>query len=493
MAKERLSRATLDLVDPAARPPVDPGELTVGIVHLGLGAFARAHGLVFTQDAVAASGDLSWGYCGVTQRSRAVLDQLAPQDGLYSVLVRDGDSARPQVVASARELLFATGEPDRLTSRLAAPDTRVVTLTVTEKGYRHDPATRRLNVGDPDVIADAAGRAPVTVVGQLVRGLTARRSADAGPITLLSCDNLSGNGELLRSVVEDYASLLPDGAGLASWIAGQVAFPSSMVDRITPATTAQDLADTAALLGLVDEGVVVTEPFSQWVIEDTFSAGRPAWELAGATLTTDVAPYEAIKLRLLNGSHSALAYLGLLAGHEYVADAVADPAIAGAVRRLMDDVTPTLVVPDGFDVAAYQAQLRSRWENAAIRHRLAQIAMDGSQKLPNRLFGPIRERLAAGGSPDGAVLGVAAWMRYVSADVADDGSPLTLDDPMADRLRSALAGASTPAAVVAGLLSLTEVFGELSENAEFRRLAAGHLEVLTRYGAIAAARAVARS
>ena len=463
----------------------------MGIVHLGLGAFARAHGLVFTQAAVAATGDMRWGYCGVTQRSRSVIDQLAPQGGLYSVLVRSGTEALPQVVSTARDLLFAGEEPERLTERLAAPSTRVVTLTVTEKGYRHDSVTGRLRVTDPEVSADAAGRPPVTVVGQLVRGLAARRRAGAGPVTLLSCDNLAGNGEVLRSVVLDFCALLPDHVGLAGWVEDHVAFPSSMVDRITPATTPDDLAEAARLLGLVDEGVVVTEPFSQWVVEDTFAAGRPAWETAGVTLTADVAPYERIKLRLLNGSHSTLAYLGLLAGYGYVAEAIADEAIGGAIRRLMaDDLAPTLVVPDGFDVGAYQTQLRARWDNTAVRHRLAQIAMDGSQKLPNRLVGPIRERLAAGVDPHAATLGVAAWMRYVSAGVADDGSPLPLDDPLKVRLRAAVGGASNPAAVATALLGVTEVFGDLGEDADVRHLVAGHLDTLTRHGALAAARSL---
>ncbi|MDX6213471.1 MAG: fructuronate reductase [Frankiales bacterium] len=486
----RLSLATLGRVEPSVRPPVDPRSLEVGIVHLGLGAFARAHGLVFTQGAIAAAGDTRWGYCGVTQRSRAVLDQLAPQDGLYSILVREGAHAVPQVVGTVRDLLFAAEVPERLTSLLAAPSTRVVTLTVTEKGYRHDPATRRLQASDPDVVADAAGREPLTVVGQLVRGLAARRSADAGPVTLLSCDNLAGNGEVLHDVVADFCSLLHDD-GLRDWIERNVAFPSSMVDRITPATTDQDRSDVAGLLGLTDEGVVVTEPFSQWVVEDTFAAGRPAWELAGATLTDDVAPYERMKLRLLNGSHSTMAYLGILAGYDYIADAAADPAIAAVVTRLMtEDMEPTLSVPDGFDLAAYEAQLRSRFQNTALRHGTAQVAMDGSQKLPNRLFDPIRQRLAAGATPRASTLSLAAWMRFVSAGQADDGRPLPLEDPLAGRLQSAVAGASTPAAVVDALFGVTEVFGDLGDDPAVRELVTGHLDTLTRYGAKAAAQAL---
>ncbi len=487
----RLSLATLAQVAPAAAVPIDPRALSVGVVHLGLGAFARAHSLVFSQAAMAATGDTGWGYCGVTQRSRDVLDRLVPQDGLYSVLVRDSSSARPAVVASARELLFAGDSAQALTDRLAAPSTRLVTLTVTEKGYRHDPSTGRLRSADPEVTADAAGRPPVTVAGQLVRGLAARRQADAGPISLLSCDNLAGNGEVLRAVVLGFCELLPDGAGLADWIADNVAFPSAMVDRMVPATTDTDRKEVATLLGLEDAGVVVAEPFSQWVVQDTFAAGRPAWHLVGATLTADVAPYERMKLRLLNASHSTIAYLGALAGYAYIAEAVDDPAIAGVVDRLMvQDMTPTLTVPEGFDVAAYQGQLRERFANTALLHKTRQIAMDGSQKLPVRLLGAIRERLADGATPEAATLGVAAWMRYVSAGVADDGTPLTLDDPLAARLREALGGATDPPAVVAALVGVTEVFGDLRDDQTFRSLVTGHLETLTRHGALAAARAV---
>jgi fructuronate reductase len=418
-----------------------------------------------------------------------VLDQLRPQDGLYSVLVR-GEDTSLRVAGAVRDLLFAAEEGERLQALLAAPATRLVTLTVTEKGYRHDPATGRLRRDDPDVAADLAGAGlPRTVVGQLVRGLQARRAADAGPITLLSCDNLPANGEVLRGLVMDFCTALPDaGEPLAAWIADSVSFPSSMVDRIVPATTDDDRAEAARLLGFSDHGVVVTEPFRQWVVEDRFAAGRPAWERAGAVLTADVAPYEAMKLRLLNGSHSTLAYLGALAGHAHVADAMADPGIAGVVTHLMaEDVAPTLAVPDGFDVAAYQRELIERFHNPALRHRTVQIAMDGTQKLPQRLLGTIAERLAAGAEPRWACLGVAAWMRYVWTAQAEDGSPLPVDDPLADRLRSLTADRDGAAAVVDALLSLEDVFGtELPADRTFRDLVTESLEALAKGGVAAA-------
>jgi len=261
-----------------------------------------------------------------------------------------------------------------------------------------------------------------------------------------------------------------------------------MVDRIVPATTAEDRATVARLLGVADEGVVVTEPFSQWVIEDSFATPRPAWERAGATLTHDVAPYEHMKLRLLNGPHSALAYLGALAGHEYVADVVADPRFAAYARGLMDvDVTPTLPVPRGFDLEHYKDELLGRFANPALRHRTVQIAMDGSQKLPQRLLGTIRDRRAAGAEPRHAVLAVAAWMRFVAAGESDAGRPLPLDDPLADRLRAAVAGAGRPADVVDALLGLPDVFGtDLRDDDGLRRLLTDALRDLTEGGAAAA-------
>ena len=470
-SQRRLSRSTLAAASVQPLASADD----VGIVHLGIGAFARAHSLVFTARAMAAAGGRGWGYCGVTQRSRDVIDQLGPQDGLYSVLVRDGSHSHLEVVDVVRELLFAAEQPDELTRRLAAPSTRVVTLTVTEKGYRYDRA--------------AAGQETSSVVGQLVRGLAARRAADAGPLSLLSCDNLAGNGEVLRAAVLDYTDAVDP--ALARWIGDSVAFPSSMVDRITPATTPTDLDEAEQLLGLRDEGVVVTEPFSQWVVEDTFAAGRPAWDTAGVTLTDDVTPYEMMKLRLLNGSHSAMAYLGLLAGHTYVADVASDPTLMAVVRRLMrDDVEPGLPVPQGFDVRAYEDQLVARWHNEAVRHRLAQIAMDGSQKIPNRWFGPVRERLAAGGSPEATALALAAWMRFVSARTTDDGRALDLDDPFSEQISVALQGKSSPEQVMSALLDLRDVFGDLGDDATVRALVLSHLETLTRHGALAAASAL---
>jgi fructuronate reductase len=441
----------------------------VGIVHLGIGAFHRAHQAIYTEEA----GD-GWGICGVSQRSADVVDRLAPQDGLYSVLVRAPGEVTASVVGCVRELLFAGADPAAVTARIADPSVRVVSLTVTEKGYRHDPATGRLRLTDPEIALDLAGRPPHTVIGQLARGLAARTD----PVTVLCCDNLPANGPTVRGLVEEFC------AAAGARISCDVTFPATMVDRITPATTPADLDEVERLLGVRDLGAVVTEPFSQWVIEDSFAAGRPAWDKAGAILTSDVAPYETMKLRLLNGAHSTLAYLGALAGFELVSDAIGP--LGGVARRLMDeDVTPTLSVPDGFDLAAYKASLLDRFANPALRHRTVQIAMDGSQKLPQRLLETARDRLAAGAEPRWAALGVAAWMRYVWAGAADEGTPLPLDDPMRDRLRSAVADLSEPRAVTAALLSLEEIFGpDLRESAVFRDLVSDWLTRLTADGVL---------
>jgi fructuronate reductase len=473
----------------AARPLVDPRDFTVGIVHLGLGAFHRAHQAVYTERAMNASGTTQWGICAASFRSRAVLDQLEPQDGLYTVVER-GPSTAFRVLAPIRELLFAASQADVLTSRIAAPSTHVVTVTVTEKGYRHDPVTRRLDLTDERIRADAGGRPPVTVVGQLVRAMQARQRNNAGPLTVVCCDNLTSNGATLRGLVDDFCSLLPraDQSALHSWIDESVTFPSTVVDRITPATTPADRSDVANYLGLDDEGAVITEPFSQWVLEDNFAAARPAWESAGAIFTADVSPYESLKLRLLNGSHSALAYLGLLAGYEHVAEFIEVDGVAAFVRVLMGEAAATVSAPGSVDVDDYEQQLLRRFANPGLRHRLAQIAIDGSQKLPPRLVATVRDARAAGVEPIASVLGIAAWMRYVTARHDDAGRPLVIDEPLAPRIAAVVGQAGDPVTVVERLLGIAEMFGDLADDVALRGLLTKALAELSRFGALAALR-----
>ena len=453
-----LSRTALSsLPSSVAVPRYDPGAVAVGIVHLGIGAFHRAHQAVYTDDALALAGG-AWGICGVSLRSADMRDRMNPQDGLYTVVEKARTGVSYRVIGSVREVLFRGDELETILARMAAPATRIVSLTITEKGYCHDPASGELNLAHPDVAHDLALPAdPVTAVGLVVLALDRRRASGGAPLTVLCCDNLPQNGRLVEVMVSAYARECSP--ALAAWIAANVTFPSTMVDRIVPATTESDLADVDRALGLLDAAPVVCEPFRQWVIAGDFAAGRPAWERSGTQFVTDVAPFEAMKLRLLNASHSMLAYLGFLAGYETIWQVAARPDFAALMRALMEEATPTLALPADVDLPAYKAALLERFGNPALPHRTQQIAMDGSQKLPQRLLGTVRDNLAAGRPIDRAALAVAGWMRYVSgADEA--GGEIKISDPLAaDFARVAAAHRGDPVALARGLLGLTAIFG----------------------------------
>ncbi|GAA1772781.1 mannitol dehydrogenase family protein [Luedemannella helvata] len=481
---ERLSLRTVGRVPAGARPAVLPGDVRAGIAHLGLGAFHRAHQAVYTEAAIAAGGGSDWAIVGVAPRSRDVLNAIAEQDGLFSVVTLDDGGARAKVLGAFAGLRHAASDPAGVVGLLADPDIRVVTLTVTEKAYALDPATGTLR-DDPQVRADlTTDRAPTTVPGLLVAGLRARAAADAGPVALASCDNLPTNGERLRGLITQALALAGDDRA-AAWVGANVSFPSTMVDRIVPATTADTLARAEAALGVVDLAPVAAEPFMQWVIEDDFPGGRPAWDLAGATMTTDTTPYEHLKLRALNGVHSTMAYLGALAGREYIADALALPGMADLLRRMIaEDIAPSLRPPAGVSVIEYGESVLSRFANPALGHRTLQVAMDGTQKLPQRVLHGMLERRAAGASPRWGALVVAAWMRF-AAGRADDGRELPLDDPLAGPVRAALAAAGgKPDEIVGALLDLRQVFpAELAEDEVVRGLITGWLTDLTAHGA----------
>ncbi len=458
-----MNSSRLSLTNLPVAPAVDPKALSVGIVHLGIGAFHRAHQAVVTERAAVETGETRWGITGVSQRSTTVRDQLAPQDGLYSVLERGLGEPSVQVIGSIREVLTAPEDPEAVVARIADPAVSVVTLTVTEKGYR--AAGAGLNLDDPEIQADLTGRPPRTVVGQLAAAIARREE----PLTIVSCDNLVANGPFLRTLVTEYFDAL--GKVPATFEATR--FPASMVDRIVPATTDADRDEAARLLGVRDEAVVVAEPFLQWVIEDDFAGARPAWERGGAVLTGDVEPWEQAKLRMLNATHSMLAYLGALRGYETIAEAVRDEELGGLARQLMtDDVVPTLTPPDGLDLAAYGATVLERFENPALKHRTRQVAMDGSVKLPVRMLGTVRDRLTAGAEPRTISLAVAAWMVYVQR------TP-DLDDPQSDRLKSAVAGLADPAKLVDALLAVDTIFTpDLRESQLFRDLLVDHVSWL---------------
>lgn len=455
-----------------------PTAAPAGIVHLGLGAFFRAHGAIY----VAEAG--GWGVIGVSLQSPDTRDRLRPQGWAYTALELAPEGERPQVVTVLRDVLVAPEDPQAVLDAMAAPGTHIVSLTVTEKGYCHEPATGRLNRDHPRILQDLANPLPQSAPGFLVRALALRRAAGLPPFTVLSCDNLPENGRVLRGVVLDLAGLIDP--ALAGWIAAEAAFPSTMVDRIVPATTPADLDRLEAAAGYRDAAPVMHEPFRQWVIEDRFRGPRPAFETAGAQLVADVTPHEHMKLRMLNGTHSSLAYLGYLAGHQTIADSMADPVLAGFARRLWrDEIIPALTPPPGEDLAAYADALAARYANPAIRHRTWQIAMDGSQKLPQRILGTIAESRAAGRAMPGLTLAVAAWMRYVSGR-DEQGLPIEVRDPLAPRLAALWTG--DPAATVRGFLALAEVFPPaLRDDAGFAAALTKALAVLIRRGARAAA------
>lgn len=441
---DHLDLRTLDRVPEHAKPPLDPRSLSTGIVHFGIGGFHRAHQAVHTEDAMAATDDPRWAITAVTQRSPRMRDLLAPQDGLYTVVEADGPRARHRVVAAVREVLDAGSQTDTALRRIAAPEVTVVTLTVTEKAYRLDPATDRLDIADAEILADAAGREPQTVVGRLTAGLQRRRTADAGPLTVVSCDNMSSNGAVLRQAVTDYCALLPEGGTLGDWIAAHVAFPCTAVDRIVPATTESDRRAVAEPLSLTDAAPVVTERFSQWIIEDTARTSLPAWEKAGAFYVSDVAPYERRKLRILNAAHSLLAYLGVLSGVDTIAEAVDVDEFAHAARRLaLHEAGPTLPSAGWHDFPNHEEYVDAvvaRFANPALRHTTAQVAADGSRKMGPRLVGTLCDSLACGRDPVVAELAVAAWLRCVLGPPSNDSHLVDIDDPAAPAMRAAAAG-----------------------------------------------------
>jgi fructuronate reductase len=468
-----------------ARPAYDLDAVAVGIVHLGIGAFHRAHQAVYLDDRLAA-GERDWAICGASLRSPATRAALTPQDNLYTVVARSAEPDRARVIGSVRHLVTVEQNPEPLLATMCDPNVRIVSLTVTEKGYCHDPAAGVLREDNPAVLHDlATPERPASVPGILVEAIRRRRLQGTAPFTVLCCDNLPSNGALVRAVVGRLAELRA--RDLGAFVAGEVGFPATMVDRIVPATTDADRASVAQLLGMADAWPVMTEPFSQWLVEDHFPAGRPRLEDAGVQMVADVKPYETMKLRLLNGAHSALAYLGYLAGHETIARTLADDAFAPFVRGLWDEVTPTLAVPPGADLSGYKKSLLARFANPGLLHRTSQIAMDGSQKLPQRLLDTIRDRLRADAPFPHLALAVAAWIRY-AAGSDEKGRPIEVRDPLAPRFTELVkAAGSSSERLVAGFLSLEAVFGtDLPQDARFRFALLQALRALHAQGARAA-------
>ena len=423
-----LSQANLAQVPrEVQRPAYDRRAVDIGIVHFGPGAFHRVHQAWFVDKLLAS--DNRWGICEVSLRSTDVRDALAPQDGLYTLASLD-ETIAYRIIGALKKTLVASENPQNVLQQLSAPQTRVVTMTVTEKGYCLGP-DGNLDLAHADIRRDLRQpHSPVSLIGYLVEALRRRRDSGVGPLTIISCDNLVDNGTRLGRAVQQLAQVTD--AALARWIEEKVAFPRTMVDSITPATTDDLRERVAEALGMTDRWPVQREGFVQWVLEDRSAGDTPDWASAGVIVTDDVGAYDRAKLRLLNGAHSSLAYLGLLAGHETVSGAMADADLAAFVGTMMKrDILPTLTAPRGLDLNEYVQAILKRFRNPAIRHALAQIAWDGSQKLPFRLLGTIQDNLRAGRPIDRLCVPIAAWMHFVRRK-AVDGEEVV--DPLAKRL-----------------------------------------------------------
>jgi fructuronate reductase len=456
---------------------VEARDLRSGIVHLGVGAFHRAHQALITEDAIAATGDTAWGIVGVSQRSRGVVDQLAPQDCLYSVVRRAPGLEDARVVGTIGRMLFARDEQSAVLDAMGSA--RIVSLTVTEKGYNLGPSGS-LALNNPGVGADVAAlrsRSSTSVDGihttvGLVAATVMDHSVTGHPLTVLSCDNLPTNGALLgaavRSMLEAVGSQWARDA--LDFAEHSVSFPSTVVDRMVPVVDEPRRESIAALLGVRDEAGVLAEPFWQWVIQDDFAAGRPAWDEVGATFADDVEPYELLKLRVLNATHSQLAYLGALSGFTTIAETVQQPRFAAIARRLIhDEAIPALDLPAEIDASAYGEEVMKRFGNSALGHQTMQVAMDGSQKLPLRLVTTAQAAFDRGETPVATAVAWAAWMVFVARGADRTGRSLELNDPRAEALRAAAAGPESSLvermAAVAGLWS-----DELCDNAAWRAL-----------------------
>ncbi|WP_279025858.1 mannitol dehydrogenase family protein [Gibbsiella quercinecans] len=474
----------------AVVPHYDRNQLKPRIVHLGFGAFHRAHQGVYA-DLLASDHGSDWGYCEVNLiGGEQQITDIKQQDLLYSVAEMDSDGWRARVVGVVRLALHLNVDGlEAVLAAMAQPEVAIVSLTITEKGYCYRPATGQLIADHPAIQHDIANpNQPQTAPGLILAALRLRRSRGLPAFTVMSCDNMPENGHVTRNVITQLAQ--HQDSELADWLRENVSFPSTMVDRIVPAVTPETLQHLETLLGgVADPAGVACEPFRQWVIEDNFPQGRPEWEKVGAELVPDVLPYEEMKLRMLNGSHSFLAYLGYLAGYPHINDCMQDANFAAAARRLMlEEQAPTLRT-EGVDLARYADSLLARYRNTALKHRTWQIAMDGTQKLPQRMLDSIRWHLANGRRFDCLALGVAGWMRYASGK-DEQGQPIEISDPLRDEIASRVAGSEDGPARVQALLQMESVFGrDLPENPTFvNNVTAAYQQLL----ALGAKSAVAR-
>ena len=479
----RLSASTYAALPPGvATPSYDRGAVTAGIVHFGVGGFHRAHQAMYLDRLMNDGLALDWGICGVgvLPHDRRIVDTLTAQDGLYTLVVKHPDGRRePRVIGSIVEMLFAPDDPQVVVDRLADPRTRVVSLTITEGGYLVNQVTGEFDAQDPAIRADLEeGAAPRTVFGFVVAGLAARRAAGNTPFTVMSCDNLPGNGDVARRMMTAFARLKDP--SLADWMDEHVAFPNSMVDRITPVTAPEDVARLSEESGVDDGWPVVCEPFTQWVLEDHFTDGRPPLEQAGVQLVDDVVPYELMKLRLLNASHQALCYLGYLAGYRYAHEVCRDPLFVDFLLGYMEDEgSPTLPEVPGVDLDAYRHELIERFANPEVRDTLARLCAESSDRIPKWLVPVINRNLETGGRIDRSALVVASWARYAEG-VDEQGEPIEVVDRIKERVMAAAARqGDDPLA----FLRDRDLFGGLVDDERFTGVFTDALSALRSKGA----------
>jgi fructuronate reductase len=476
-----LSRAT-----PAATAPtVTPGGS--GILHLGLGSFHRAHQAVYTAAALRESGG-DWGIVGAASRSRTVVDAMHAQDLLYSVATISPAGTTLTIPGVHTDAFVAADQPDRVVAHIIDPAIRIVTLTVTENGYSYSPSTERLDLDDPAVRSDLRGGAPVSTIGQLARGIQARAAASGDPLSVLSCDNLAANGKHTEKLVREFLQALPGGeaSDALAYLDRAVTFPSSMVDRIVPSTTPRLREEVAALLGARDAIPVPGEPFTMWAVEDRFAAGRPAWEAGGAVFTDEVGRYEQMKVRLLNGTHSLIAYLGALRGVGTIPEAIGIDRIEDAARAIMRaEYEPSIEVPSGVDIRAYETQLFARWGNSALGHRTAQVGSDGSAKLRQRIPEPALRMLGQGRMPHLIALTVAGYLSCLAPlDGFDPGEhAASMTDPLRERLAACSATARDGSELAGQVVGGLQLFGaELAQETAFIARVGELVDAIRRHG-----------
>ena len=467
-----LSAETLGSLD-VPGPTYDRSKVTTGIVHFGVGGFHRAHQAMYLDRLMNAGQALDFGICGVGVMpfDLRMRDALVSQDCLYTLVTKASDGTwSPRVIGSIVEYLYAPDDPEAVIEKMADPATKIVSLTVTEGGYNFSPVTGRFDADNPRVRADLEpGAVPTTVFGLVTEALVRRRERGVVPFTIMSCDNIQGNGHVAQEVFTAYARLKGEAtrdAGLGDWVAEHVAFPNSMVDRITPVTTDDDRAQVAERFGVTDAWPVVCEPFTQWVLEEHFTHGRPPYDEVGVEVVPDVEPYELMKLRLLNASHQALCYFGYLAGYRLVHEVCQDPLFATFLLDYMNrEATPTLQPVPGVDVEAYKPQLIERFSNAGVRDTVARLCAESSDRIPKWLVPVIAENLAAGRDVRLSAAIVASWARYDEA-VDEQGEPIEIVDQLADSLKAlARQQSEDPLAFVKN----TDLFGDLAEHEAFTK------------------------